>query len=86
MLLCILTNSIVLANLDFRVKNLSSDKNNFLNYVNAFFTVIYILEAIIKIIAYGLILQKHSFLRHYLNYLDLIIIMGGYYLLILTLF
>lgn len=78
MLLCILTNSFVLANLDFRIQNLSSDKNTFLNYANAFFTVIFILEALIKIIAYGLILQKHSFFRHYLNYLDLIIIIGGY--------
>ena len=73
----IFVNSIALSNLDFREQNKNSTKNKVINYIDAFFTLIFIFEALLKIIASGLVLQKHSYLRYYLNYLDLMIIVSG---------
>ena len=77
LLACVFANSIALANIDLREEWLNSTRNHIINYLNLAFTFVYIAEAIIKIIAQGLVMREHTYLRDYLNYLDLTIIVGG---------
>ena len=48
-----------------------------MNFCNIFFTWIFFLESIIKIIAHGFILSPNSYLRDSLNVLDFFIVVSG---------
>ncbi len=60
--------------------NLISKKNQFheimmkMNLYRCFFTIIYSLEAIIKMLAKGLIMHEFTYLRDAWNWLDFIVI------------
>ena len=51
----IFVNAISLFTLDFKSTNLVSTKNTVINYMWAIFTILYILEALLKVIAFGLV-------------------------------
>ncbi|XP_065316255.1 muscle calcium channel subunit alpha-1-like isoform X4 [Gordionus sp. m RMFG-2023] len=71
-LVCILVSSIMLAAED--PLNFSSARNRILNYFDYFFTCMFSIEIMLKVIAYGLIFHKGSFCRNYFNLLDLIVV------------
>ncbi|XP_071083520.1 muscle calcium channel subunit alpha-1-like isoform X5 [Haliotis cracherodii] len=71
-LACILISSAMLAAEDpLRSK---SPRNIILNYFDYFFTSVFTIEIIIKIITYGLVLHKESFCRSLFNILDLLVV------------
>ena len=53
----------------------NSSKNNFLRYLDMFFTTLFIFEGLIKIIHGGLIINgKHSYFRSIWNIMDFFIV------------
>ncbi|CAH1784487.1 unnamed protein product [Owenia fusiformis] len=71
-LACILISSAMLAAEDPLDAN--SARNKILNNFDIFFTTVFTIEIIIKIIAYGLILHKGSFCRSAFNLLDILVV------------
>ncbi|XP_055958149.1 muscle calcium channel subunit alpha-1 [Patella vulgata] len=71
-LVCILISSAMLAAED--PLRSESPRNNILNHFDYFFTSVFTIEIIIKIITYGLVLHKESFCRSSFNILDLIVV------------
>jgi hypothetical protein len=74
---CIILNSLSLAMFDYSDRGNSSKLNKALNYAGTAFTIIFLLEAIIKIIAMGFVLHKHAYLRDAWNIIDFIIVVTG---------
>lgn len=48
-----------------------------IEYIGVAFTILFAIEAIIKIIALGFVFHKQAYLRSYWNILDLIIVITG---------
>ncbi|KAK3102999.1 hypothetical protein FSP39_015655 [Pinctada imbricata] len=71
-LACILISSAMLAAED--PLNNDMKRNKILNYFDIFFTSVFTIEIIIKILSYGLFLHKGSFCRSAFNILDLIVV------------
>ncbi|XP_041350166.1 muscle calcium channel subunit alpha-1-like isoform X2 [Gigantopelta aegis] len=71
-LTCILISSAMLAAED--PLQSKSPRNIILNYFDYFFTSVFTIEIIIKIITYGLVLHKGSFCRSVFNLLDLVVV------------
>lgn len=72
-IIVILMNIIVLA-----MENPNEPTSESLQDFDDFFLYFYTIECILKIIAYGLILNKNSYLRDYWNILDFIIVVSGW--------
>lgn len=82
-----MVNSIGLGIIDYKFENLKNDFENYdvkipqLNYImdksEAFFTIMFTLEMVIKTIGQGLILDKNCYLRDYWNWLDSIVVVGS---------
>lgn len=47
--------------------------------IGIIFTIIFALEALLKIIGMGFILHKSSYLREGFNFIDFIIVIAGYF-------
>jgi hypothetical protein len=47
------------------------------NYINLFFTIIFTIELILKIISFGFVLDKNSFLRDPWNWIDFFVVITG---------
>lgn len=77
MILSILGNSICLAMNDFEDDNNLTLWNQRLDVADQIFTYIYTAEAVLKIIAFGFILHKKSYLRDPWNVLDFIVVIIG---------
>lgn len=74
-------NAIALASLDYEMSPEAEFRNHIISYINASITAIFLIELIIKVTAMGFVLNRHSYLRDYLNWLDLIIVCAGYIIL-----
>ena len=59
---------------DYKDREQKTKWNFTLNYIGVGFAIIFLLEAIIKILAMGFILHKHAYLRDAWNILDFIIV------------
>ena len=77
-LVCIIISSITLALQDFEYTTLESKRNQILDMIGIGFAVIFILEAICKIVAMGFALHQHSYLRDAWNILDFVIVVSAY--------
>ena len=77
MLVAVLLNSLSLALIDYKEGADQRSLNKTVDYINFVFTVIYLFEALIKIVALGLVGHRYSYLRDPLNVLDLIIVISG---------
>lgn len=71
-LLCIMLSSVMLAAED--PLNANSERNQILNKFDFFFTAVFAIELILKVIAYGFILHKGAFCRSAFNLLDLLVV------------
>ncbi|XP_052868035.1 muscle calcium channel subunit alpha-1-like isoform X2 [Anopheles cruzii] len=71
-LLCIMLSSVMLAAED--PLNANSERNQILNQFDFFFTAVFAIELILKVIAYGFILHKGAFCRSAFNLLDLLVV------------
>ena len=73
---CIVVNSIMLTTKEYESNydvSYFSERNNVLELCDIVFTVIFLIECIIKIIAMGFIVEKRSYLRETWNWIDFII-------------
>ncbi len=74
----IFLNSIALALFDYADRDSLSLNNKMIDRVNIVFTVVFIAEALMKIIAYGLFLHKNAYLRSGWNIIDATVVLSGY--------
>ncbi len=76
--MAIMGNSICLAIYDYGDPNDLGSKNKILGIFDAVFTGIYTFEAIMKILAYGFVVHRKSYLRDAWNVLDFISLLVSY--------
>ena len=76
-MLCILANSICLAMYDFSDQEGKSNYNMNLSLAGTVFSVIFTIEALLKIIASGFIIGKNTYMRSGWNILDFLIVCVG---------
>jgi voltage-dependent calcium channel L type alpha-1D len=77
MILSIAGNSLVLAMYDYSDANNQSLWNQRLDNADQYFTIFYIIEAALKIIAFGFIVHKKSYLRDPWNVIDFVVVVIG---------
>jgi hypothetical protein len=73
----ILLNSLCLALYDYKDREDSSKINKVLEMINQILTIIFCVEALIKIIAMGFFVGQRSYLRKPWNVIDFIIVIAG---------
>lgn len=76
-MLCILINSICLGLFDYSDREAVSTYNKILNSIGISITIVFLVEAAIKIFAMGFVMHKHSYLRDGWNFIDLLIVITG---------
>lgn len=62
---------------DYTDRGLDTRRNQIIDNFGTFFTVIFTLECVIKIIAYGFIMHKKSYLRDSWNVIDFFVVVTG---------
>jgi hypothetical protein len=70
-------NSITLAMFDYTDRQSETEYNQILNKFEATFVAIYAGEALLRIIAYGFVVSKHSYMRDFWNVLDFVVVLTG---------
>ncbi|XP_055713319.1 muscle calcium channel subunit alpha-1-like isoform X3 [Phlebotomus papatasi] len=71
-LACIMFSSAMLAAED--PLNANSERNQILNYFDYFFTAVFTIELLLKLISYGFVFHKGAFCRSAFNLLDLLVV------------
>jgi hypothetical protein len=77
MVVIILANSISLALYDYNDRDSNGSKNKILDKMNVAYTIIFTIEAVMKMIAKGLIIHKDSYLRSGWNIIDIVVVISG---------
>jgi voltage-dependent calcium channel L type alpha-1D len=70
-------NAVSLALFDYTDKDMNGPLNKKLDLCNKIFTIIFIVEAVLKIMAMGFILHPYAYMRDYWNAIDIIIVITG---------
>ena len=73
----IFINAIVLSQFDYSDRESTKTYNKTLNFVSDAFTVIFLVECWLKIIAMGFVINKYSYLRNTWNLIDFLIVLSG---------
>ena len=73
----IFVNSVAMALYDYNDRDSLTEHNQIIDKMNLIFTFIYTVEAILKIIAFGFVRHKNSYLREAWNCIDLIVVVFG---------
>lgn len=76
-MLCIAINSVSLAAYNYEDKSDETLRNQVIQIMSYVFTVIFLIEAILKIIGLGFFRHKNSYLRDFWNVLDFLIALSG---------
>ena len=76
-MLMILVNSIILAIFDYSDRDSNTKKNQILDLIGMALTIIFVSECILKIMAFGLVLHKNSYLRVGWNLIDFVVVISG---------
>lgn len=77
MMAVIFLNSLVLAIFDYKDRTSLTSFNKAIDMINTVCTAIFTVEALLKIIAYGLIMHRNSYLRSDWNIIDSIVVFSG---------
>ena len=77
MISVIILNSICLSLIDYKDRDSLTVYNQTLDKLNIVFTIIFILEASIKIFAMGLFFHHNAYLRSGWNFIDCIVVVFG---------
>lgn len=77
MVFIIVLNSITLALYDYNDRDSTHMFNQINDQINIFFTSVFILEAVLKILAKGFIIHPESYLRNGWNLIDSIVVISG---------
>ena len=70
-------NAVSLSLFDYTDKDMNGPLNKKLDLCNKIFTIIFIVEAALKIMAMGFILHPYAYMRDYWNAMDIIIVITG---------
>lgn len=70
-------NAVSLSLFDYTDKDMNGPLNKKLDLCNKIFTIIFIVEAVLKIMAMGFILHPYAYMRDYWNAMDIIIVITG---------
>jgi Ion transport protein len=76
-LFCILINSVILLAFDYEDRDSESIRNQIINVMSDVLTIIFFVEAGLKIAAFGFFMHKYSYLRDAWNVADFIIVITG---------
>lgn len=76
-MICIFANAIVLSQFDYNDRESLLPYNKSMNFVSDAFTVVFLVECWLKIIAMGFVFNKFSYLRQTWNIIDFLIILTG---------
>ena len=76
-MLMILVNSIILAIFDYSDRDSNTKKNQILDLIGMALTIIFVSECVLKIMAFGLVLHKNSYLRVGWNLIDFVVVISG---------
>ena len=76
-MICILLNSTILAIFDYKDRELKSNYNNILDSIGRVLTIVFLIEAAIKIYAMGFILNQKAYLRDTWNIIDFLVVITG---------
>ena len=74
----ILANALCLSIRNYSDPNSTTRLNQILDILDDVFTGLYTLEAVLKIVARGFVLHKHSYIRDPWNILDFFVVLVGY--------
>lgn len=81
MILSIIANNVALAFYDYYISdnhtNNDMSRFRYIDLINNVFTIIFIIEAILKSIVFGFLFHEHSYLRNGWNRIDIIVIITG---------
>jgi len=75
--LCIIINSVSLAIYDYHDRDSLTKRNKAIDMLNLVMTFIFLVEALIKIVAMGLAFDFNTYLRDGWNVIDLVIVISG---------
>ena len=75
--MCIVLNSLALAFYNYSDRQSVTKQNQVLDQINNVFTVIFIMEFMLKIVAFGFIVHRNSYLRNGWNLIDFVVVVGG---------
>ena len=73
----ILLNSITLAIYDYSDRDSTTSYNQILDKIGMVLTIVFIIECVLKIMAFGLIIHENSYLRIGWNLIDLVVVITG---------
>ncbi len=76
-MLCISINAIILLLFDYNDRESLQPYNRYMNFVSDAFTVVFLVECWLKIIAMGFVFNKFAYLRQTWNVIDFLIILTG---------
>ena len=77
MVVVILMNSVILSLYDYSDRDSKTYKNKVLDKMNIAFTIVFIIEAFLKIIAKGFIMHNKSYMRDGWNIIDSVVVISG---------
>ena len=77
-ILMIFVNSMALAIYDYNDRDNTSYFNKQLEKLGLLFSIVFTIEAVVKIIAMGFVVHKNSYLRDTWNWLDFVVVCIGF--------
>lgn len=76
-MLCIFTNSLALAAYDYSDRKVETQRNMVLEQLGSFFTIVFTIEFLLKVVAMGFYKHKNSYLKDGWNRIDFVVVMTG---------
>ena len=73
----ILFNTITLSMFDYSDRNSKGQNNKLIDIFSMCFSIVYTIEALLRIIALGFVVHKKSYLRDPWNLIDFIVVISG---------
>jgi hypothetical protein len=77
MIVVIIANSICLAFYDYKDRDGTTEYNKQINRWNFGFTIVFLVEAILRVIAHGMIKGTNAYLRSGWNVIDAAVVVSG---------
>jgi hypothetical protein len=74
---CIILNSVIFTFYDYSDAEGKTPRNESLNAIGDLMTVVFIIEAMLKIAAQGFVMHRYSYLRDPWNLADFLIVLTG---------
>ena len=76
-MVAIILNSLSMACFDYSDRDTTTSRNKAIEYIGFVFTGLFLIEAVLKIIGMGFMVNKKSYLRDPWNCIDFVIVVAG---------